>query len=233
MGGGGYHKPSEFPIWELRDSAQKSRSLFCCRNQTGVRRRRNSSPIAGDEAIHRIAQESWNQRANRGQHSPDSTEIFRRVEHCARLYRSLAIGDPQHRFDGFQMELAAQVFPQLRVAGNEEKIVALLVPQDELHRPRAESAGAVVNQHRRIIGGKRHFRHCTHIDEPQRHGDTEKIRFKKYSVSLCLSGRCLALVTRAAQGVAELRQEVVHVVACCQRSHQSDAEDLARKRAEA
>ncbi len=235
MGGGGGYLSDTVRLREFPDSAQKPRALFFRRNQTRCCGGRKSPPVARYEAIHRIAQEGWNQPANRRQSRPDSTQIFRGVEHRAGLNRSFAVCDPKQRFDRFEMELAAQVFPEFGVARNKQQVVPLFVAKDELNGARAESTGAVVHQQRRyqrrqrVVGRltaiaprmvtdvpQRHraaqrvrrkvrcllrLRVCgdgsfgSHtwrprvIDEPQRHWDTEKISSKKYSVSLCLSGR--------------------------------------------
>ena len=74
-----------------------------------------------------------------------------RAKSQANVDKVLSYSDYQKRWRdrGTQFPTAAQILSEGRVAGDEQKIVTLLVAQDELHRAAAESAGAVVDQHRR------------------------------------------------------------------------------------
>ena len=144
-------------------SAQKSRSLFCRWKQTSLRNRRKPLAIARNEAIHSIPQKRRNKRTNCRQSCPDSAQILCGIQRRVRLACGLAICNPEHGFDCFEVELAAQILAQLGVARHEAQVMSLLVAQDELHRACAESAVAVIHKHRSIyskgILGSRHFWH--------------------------------------------------------------------------
>src|SRR5215469_18724583 len=102
--------------------------------------------MASDQAVGPIAQKRRQQRAERGQGGPGSSQITRGAEHGVRFYGRLVAVDPQHRLDPFEAEVAAQVLSKRRVARDEEKIMTALVAQNELHRAATESAGPVVDQ---------------------------------------------------------------------------------------
>src|SRR5215469_13648798 len=138
--------------------------------------------MAGDQAVGPIAQKRRQQRTERGEGGPGSSEIVRGAEHGVRFYGRLVAVDPQHRLDAFEAEVAAQVLSQRRVASDEEKIVTALVAQDELHRATTESAGPVVDQNRRHGRGDRFVGRLPEVarravvDEPERNRSAERIR---------------------------------------------------------
>src|SRR5215472_6038769 len=116
----------------LQNLGEESDSLFRCRYYTRLLLSRNPLPVSGYKPVTPVAQTARYRIRDQCQPAPPA-DVSGYSQGRLRLGFDGAAFNPQHGLDGFKPEMFSNRHPQVRSAGDETKIMPLLMRQHKLH----------------------------------------------------------------------------------------------------